>query len=235
MVGKIAHICAASRGGARYDNNMTDEQRRNIKNLFLVCGICHDIIDDKDNEDEYPADLLRGYKKTHEERFKKAERQLIEQFVDTTQATQPTYPQNLKGLAKALNVVEMEDCPDDVESIRCFIDKLKELPLTQREFAYRLSERMYRRKVDELPIEDVLNAFQISEKKLKEHMRVIENHNLGCVDEGRKMDGYTVQIYDRSAYTVNPFIEIIEYCESSSYSKDDFLYDLNFVLYDETD
>jgi hypothetical protein len=55
MLGNIAHICAAEKGGARYDPEMTDKQRRDISNLFIVCGKHHDIIDDKNNENDYPA------------------------------------------------------------------------------------------------------------------------------------------------------------------------------------
>jgi hypothetical protein len=63
LLGKIAHICAAEPGGCRYDASMTDEERRGVENLFIVCGKHHDLIDDKNNVKNYPADLLRKYKK----------------------------------------------------------------------------------------------------------------------------------------------------------------------------
>jgi len=37
---QIAHICAASRGGPRFDDTMTDNQRRDLPNLLLLCGLC---------------------------------------------------------------------------------------------------------------------------------------------------------------------------------------------------
>src|SRR5262249_20718774 len=69
ILGKIAHICAASPGGARYEASMKQPERHAASNLFIVCGTCHDIIDDPNNEDDYPAPLLRKYKKQHEDRF----------------------------------------------------------------------------------------------------------------------------------------------------------------------
>src|SRR5215467_6570552 len=141
MLGKIAHICAAEKGGARYDPKMTDEQRRDISNLFIVCGKHHDIIDDKINEKDYSADLLRKYKTTHEGRFKKAERQLLKQFVDTTQIAQPTYPKHLRALATALGVNYLADNKEEIRGVRNFIDSLKELPLRERDFALGLAER----------------------------------------------------------------------------------------------
>jgi hypothetical protein len=53
----------------------------------------------------------------HENRFKRAERQLIEQFVDTTQSSQPISPTNLKGLAKALGVDKFADHPTEISGI----------------------------------------------------------------------------------------------------------------------
>jgi hypothetical protein len=193
MLGKIAHICAAEKGGARYDSKMTDEQRRDISNLFIVCGKHHDIIDDKNNEKNYPADLLRKYKRTHEGRFKKAERQLLKQFVDTTQIAQPMYPHHLRALAKALGNKNIADDEAEIRGVRHFIDSLKELPLTEREFALKLAERMRRRRKDSLPAQDVMGAFQLSAYALERHMRVLEDHELGSIDE----DGELVQLSER--------------------------------------
>ncbi|MCP3441043.1 hypothetical protein [Bradyrhizobium sp. CCGUVB14] len=97
MLGKIAHICAAEPGGARYETTMTDEDRRAEANLFIICSKHHDIIDDKKNEPGWPPDLLRQHKRDHENRFKKAERQLIDQFVDSTQIAQPSVSEASKG------------------------------------------------------------------------------------------------------------------------------------------
>jgi hypothetical protein len=139
MLGKIAHICAAEKGGARYDASMTDEERRGIDNLFIICGRHHDVIDDKNNLKTYPAASLRKYKKAHEDRFKKAESQLLTQFVDSTQINQPTYPKHLRALAKAVKDDAMENHRDEINGIREFIDNVKELPLTEREFCIETS------------------------------------------------------------------------------------------------
>lgn len=132
LLGKIAHICAANKGAARFDENMTNKQRRDFDNLFLVCGPCHDIIDDLNNIDEYPASSLRQYKATHEGRFKKAERQLIKQLADTTQTTIPTYPKNLGRLAQVVDIGTSADLDDEINGVIDFIDKLKDLPLNER-------------------------------------------------------------------------------------------------------
>ena len=66
QLGEIAHICAASPSGPRYDLSKTDDKRRDYANLILLCGDCNKIIDD--NPDKYPVGLLREWKQVHESR-----------------------------------------------------------------------------------------------------------------------------------------------------------------------
>lgn len=232
MLGKIAHICAAEKGGARFDPKMTDEERRSFDNLFIVCGKHHDIIDDKNNLKDYPTATLKKHKQTHENRFKQAERQLIQQFTDTTQITQPTYPKNLRALANALNVEGIADHPDEIKGTRHFISSLKELPLAQREFAIKLALRMHRNKSDELLVEEVEEVFNISSTNLKRHMRLLEKWRLGGIDEGNNYQEWFVRLYEKKVGG-NPWFEIIDFCEATSHTHDEFIYDLNFALYDE--
>lgn len=66
IVSKICHIEAASPEGPRWNRAMSDEARRHFSNLILLCDECHSIIDNKENEGEYPVDLLRKWKSDHE-------------------------------------------------------------------------------------------------------------------------------------------------------------------------
>lgn len=67
MIGKAAHICAASPGpGARrYDPTMTSAQRSDISNGIWLCANCADLID-KD-EVRFTVDGLRRAKAEHEQ------------------------------------------------------------------------------------------------------------------------------------------------------------------------
>lgn len=42
---QIAHIAAAEPGGPRFEPDMTDEQRRSIDNLILLCQAHHNLVD----------------------------------------------------------------------------------------------------------------------------------------------------------------------------------------------
>ncbi|MGB0993456.1 MAG: ABC-three component system protein [Akkermansiaceae bacterium] len=66
IVSKICHIEAASGKGPRFNPKMSDDERRHYNNLILLCDECHGIIDNLENEPNYPVKLLREWKKEHE-------------------------------------------------------------------------------------------------------------------------------------------------------------------------
>lgn len=59
-LGEAAHICAASPGGARYDENQTPEQRKDVRNGIYLCRICARAVDE--DTASYPVDMLRRWK-----------------------------------------------------------------------------------------------------------------------------------------------------------------------------
>jgi hypothetical protein len=69
IISKICHIEAASSDGPRYNPSMTDDERRDFSNLILLCDECHTIIDNKENENEYPVSLLKDWKDIHQSKI----------------------------------------------------------------------------------------------------------------------------------------------------------------------
>ncbi|MBM5573172.1 hypothetical protein [Deefgea sp. CFH1-16] len=67
-VGEGAHICAASEGGPRYKEFMTDLQRRSFANGIWLCRLCHKKIDSE--PDIYVEGILYGWKQDAEEAAK---------------------------------------------------------------------------------------------------------------------------------------------------------------------
>ncbi len=59
--GIVAHICAASPNGPRYDASMTKEERTGEENGILLCSKCAALIDRDVNA--YPPELLREWKR----------------------------------------------------------------------------------------------------------------------------------------------------------------------------
>ena len=64
-LGEAAHIKAARNGQARYDTDMTDDERSDISNGIWLCKECARKIDL--DESKYSVELLYNWKKEHEE------------------------------------------------------------------------------------------------------------------------------------------------------------------------
>jgi hypothetical protein len=72
-IGKAAHIAGEHKEAARYDPNMTGEERDHYNNLIYLCGVCHDKIDDKNQgEKDYPTSRLHEIKAAHEAKVREA-------------------------------------------------------------------------------------------------------------------------------------------------------------------
>jgi hypothetical protein len=70
IIGEICHIEAASSNGPRYSSSMTDNERKAFDNLILLCDEHHKIIDNPENEFQYPVDRLKKWKRDHEEKIR---------------------------------------------------------------------------------------------------------------------------------------------------------------------
>lgn len=66
FIGEICHIEGANEGGERYNPFQTDEERRDISNLILLCPNHHKITD---NEEIYTVEYLKEIKRNHESNF----------------------------------------------------------------------------------------------------------------------------------------------------------------------
>lgn len=66
-VGEVAHIHGVAPNAARYLPGLADVNA--FENLLLLCLEHHALIDGGDTRDEYPPDLLRSWKHSHESKY----------------------------------------------------------------------------------------------------------------------------------------------------------------------
>lgn len=64
-IGVASHICAASKGGPRYDESMTPEERKSFENGIWLCQSCSKLIDT--DTIRYTKEVLIAWKKVAEE------------------------------------------------------------------------------------------------------------------------------------------------------------------------
>lgn len=64
-LGEIAHIHGNKSTANRHLASQSKEERHGFDNLLVLCSPCHTIVDDKQNENHYPAKLLKAWKREH--------------------------------------------------------------------------------------------------------------------------------------------------------------------------
>jgi hypothetical protein len=62
----VAHICGLRKGSRRHDENMSERQRNNFRNLILLCKKHHDLVDGEHTWMNYPVSLLIEWKTARE-------------------------------------------------------------------------------------------------------------------------------------------------------------------------
>src|SRR5215203_5408513 len=63
-IGVAAHITAASPGGPRYDENLTQAQKQSITNGISLCQVCAKLVDN--DPARYTVEVLRDWKENAE-------------------------------------------------------------------------------------------------------------------------------------------------------------------------
>ncbi len=72
LVGEAAHIAGEKPKAARYDPNMTDEERDHYNNLIYLCCNCHTLIDKPGQDREFTVAKLHQMKDGHETKVREA-------------------------------------------------------------------------------------------------------------------------------------------------------------------
>lgn len=102
-IGVAAHICAAARGGPRYDASMTPEERKSFENGIWLCQSCSKLIDT--DITRYPKELLQSWKQLAEQTA------ILE--VETTSAT-PTFEKDKELILFYLECFDRPAFQDDI-------------------------------------------------------------------------------------------------------------------------
>lgn len=94
-LGEMAHICGERPGANRHDPGQTVAERDHYQNLILLCPTHHTLIDRKENEAEYPVDVLHTMKAEHEAQvLARLEQEAMTSKVDLAHVILPLLEEN---------------------------------------------------------------------------------------------------------------------------------------------
>lgn len=245
VVGHVCHIEAAMPDGARFNEHQTNEQRRALSNLMLMCAGHHAQIDSKQHEPNWPVPRLQKMKEDHEKKFKGLDNSLQQAFqngyVDTTDSLAPTSAHSFAEFERLLPdcKVRPAEAVKRRKQIAAYVDKMGKVPDEERNFMAGVIRRAL--KLDShcetvcVHVEDIKGVFKIGHGRIKSLGDALARYGVGCVDF------YPLRNEDRDAPHVmvsNPadvilWADIFEFCTKCGCDLDDFVLRLKFGLLDQ--
>jgi hypothetical protein len=239
MTGHICHIEAAMPDGARYNPNMTNEQRRQADNLMLLCAVHHAAIDGSPGD--YTKVKLNKIKREHEQRFSEVgdtlKRWFEDSYVDNTTLIQETVPKSLKRFRDYLEGQKVEFTDDHakkaISEIKKYVARARLVPQPERAFMKLLFERAKRRGFSygrvSVDFDDFKSAFSYPVTRIKRQIALLEQNSVGSLDP-EDNDRASLRLFDPSDYVT--WSEIDAFCEAHSLVVERFLLELQFGLLD---
>lgn len=234
MIGEIAHIASAMPTGKRFDENMTNEDRCAFKNLLLLCPTHHTEVDGE--KAPYDDDDLIKWKADHERRFEAATDTLLKkfasQFPDAINDLFPTKPATFAAFQAAMDEYGLadEEIAQTAKDVGQYVDELAKAPPEHRDFMLSvlkgaIARDSFSSERPSLLCDEVVSAFGISVRRLKELVATLEKYGLAWFDEDFDSNP-TVELHNPS--DVMSWGAIAEFAGANGVELERFLLELKF-------
>lgn len=242
VVGHVCHIEAAMPNGARFNSQQSNEDRRSLGNLVLMCAGHHEQIDSKKYETTWTVSRLKKIKADHEKKFKGLDNSLKQAFdnsyVDSTDSLAPTVSTSCSELERLLPETKLAAAQARLRSkeLSSFVERLGKVPEDERKFMASIIRRAMKLGTDDgrvcVHVDDVKSAFKIGHAKIRSLGEALERYGVGSVDLASvgERDEHHVMICEPSDYVM--WADVVRFCEESGNDLDDFVLRLKFGLLD---
>lgn len=181
IIGQICHIEGAEPGGERFNASQSNEERRQVNNLIMLCYEHHVVTN---NVKEFPVQRMQEMKAIHEAKFTDALQRIERAFVDEASNT------SVKGggSLRKLHEVQKWDLNDEqhgemVEQFNVFAEKLRKVPRDTRELLLVLVERSSRPRWGEggrgklsVPHREIAAAVRRGDAEIREHVTILQRY-----------------------------------------------------------
>ncbi len=96
LTGECCHIEAYSKGGARYNDTTTEDEKNAESNLMMMCSRHHKIIDT--DSTTYTTEILKQMKSIHEQQFSGTKRELDDKMLFALEQSMENYWHRLETI-----------------------------------------------------------------------------------------------------------------------------------------
>ena len=235
FVGQICHIEAAMPGGARFNKKQTNEQRRHVSNLLLMC---YDHHVETDNVSKFPVNRMRRIKEEHERKFSDIISSMLLSVTDHTTLTEPIFAKNLKKLDEVLEwdltEGQLSECVNELEKMSVEFGKI---PLPSRELFLVLVNRSQpgRYYADlEISFAEIQQATNLGANDLNECFSILDDYGFTFDNGENDFGGQMVGIPQlKSGWPIWQNIRL--FCEREGVDLSQVVINLDFSVLDDED
>jgi len=224
-VGQLCHIEAAEEGGERFNSSMTDENRRSIENLLLMCYDHHIATNDVV---AHPVSRMQEIKRKHEAKYSGAVAKIEASFADQTKSIAPTPAQSLGRINKVLGWKLMgKELRESAADYKEFAQQLSRVPIPTRELLVVIVDRSHELGSGELRVlvADIVHATRKGDREIKEQVDILEHHEMAWVDTD---EDYAPQLVLRTPSGLPLWSDIKAFSEKTKLSLRSFIVDMRF-------
>ena len=230
-IGKICHIEAANIGGERFNPSQTNEERRHVSNLVLMCGTHHDISNDVIR---YPVSAMRKIKLDHESVAITSDEQSLptQRFIDSSLSNSIQFPQNF-------GMLDLSNCDERffIEA-RKFIQSFSNLPLPTLSFyAHALNNSYFERSYLSISFDprEIGTRLRLPDNIIETHVGILQRSGL-MSDLDNDEHPFKVRYHfcgkDYDDHQIHFLCLLKEYCQDKPLLTIDIFENLNFIQID---
>jgi len=233
FVGEICHIEAALPHGERFNSNMTNEDRRSISNLMLMCHDHHVITNDVN---AYPVERLQEIKKNHELQFKSVIGQMKAAVIDYGKSTASKPAQNGNRLNRVLSWgLSEEELKITLITINGIVDVLHDIPIQTRDFLGIMIMRSHEGSFDRegvVSIDEVRFATGLSNSEIASHVEILCRKRITSdIDYNDSSRCNECSLFGEDGW--NYWVDIQDFCNKTGIDISKICTDLDFTVFDE--
>lgn len=233
IVGEVCHIEAAMPGGERFNNKMTNEERRHISNLILLCQIHHT---ETNNVELYPVEKMREMKQNHESLYRDIAGRMKSSIGDYSKTIRPKKAINGKRINTILSLgLNDEQLRMSIDSLNEMVDLLYTIPIPTRKLFGIMVMRSYERdgfNSSTIPIDEVLNATGIDFQTCSAHVNSLKRKGfVSDIDYNIDTSCYECYLYGHDDW--NYWELVREFCNVPGEDIDRIVVDLDTSVFDE--
>jgi len=230
FIGEICHIEAALQDGQRFNAMQTNEERRGIHNLMLMCYEHHKVTD---NVEEFTVDRLKTIKKEHEKKYFDVASILQQSITDLTTLSDYNYSKSCKKLGTILNWgLSDSDLEASTPELNVWVDKLRILPLSTRQVFCIMIMRSAKTAFGFMvKLHEIEKVTCIKQSELLEHYEMLERYGfVSSIDEDDYGNAVCYLMNFKSGWEF--WNDVKSFSSKSSISVNELIENLHFNLLD---